>query len=140
RIVKLPAKTSSLRNWAQRLQQYSREDELRQQQPYWLSPGWERASMPTPVDDEQAENTVGSARTLSVWLTEQETQVLMQEVPSVYHTQIHEVLLTALGRAYQRWSGNEWMLIDLEGHGREDLFEDIDVSRTVGWFTSIFPV
>src|SRR5205085_8532097 len=108
RIVKLPAKTSSLRNWAQRLQQYSREDELRQQQPYWLSPGWERASMPTPVDDEQAENTVGSARTLSVWLTEQETQVLMQEVPSVYHTQIHEVLLTALGRAYQRWSGNEW--------------------------------
>ncbi|HKQ08158.1 MAG TPA: amino acid adenylation domain-containing protein [Blastocatellia bacterium] len=140
RAVKLPAKTSSLRSWAQRLQQYSREDELRQQAPYWLSPGWERASMPTPVDDEQAENTVGSARTLSVWLTAQETRVLMQEVPSVYHTQIHEVLLTALGRAYQRWSGNEWMLIDLEGHGREDLFDDIDVSRTVGWFTSIFPV
>jgi amino acid adenylation domain-containing protein/non-ribosomal peptide synthase protein (TIGR01720 family) len=140
RVVKLPAKTSSLRSWAQRLWQYSREEELRQQEQYWLNPEWEQVCTRVPVDEEQEENTVGSARTLSVWLSEQETQVLMQDMPSVYHTQINDVLLTALGQAYRRWSGNEWILIDLEGHGREDIFEEIDVSRTVGWFTSVFPV
>jgi amino acid adenylation domain-containing protein/non-ribosomal peptide synthase protein (TIGR01720 family) len=48
--------------------------------------------------------------------------------------------LTALSVSLLRWSGGERVLIDLEGHGREDLFEDVDLSRTVGWFTSLFPV
>src|SRR5262249_19896932 len=54
--------------------------------------------------------------------------------------QITEVLLTALVQSFARWTGREVLLVDLEGHGREELFEDIDLSRTVGWFTTIFPV
>jgi len=49
-------------------------------------------------------------------------------------------LLTALVQAVARWTGSRSVLVDLEGHGREDLFDDVDVSRTVGWFTTAFPV
>jgi len=65
---------------------------------------------------------------------------LLKEVPQVYRSQINDVLLTALARALTDWSGGDAALIELEGHGREALFDDIDVSRTVGWFTSQFPV
>ncbi len=73
-------------------------------------------------------------------LDEVQTEALLQSVPKVYHTQINDVLLTALGQALWEWTGRERHLIALEGHGREELFEEVDVSRTVGWFTSIFPV
>jgi non-ribosomal peptide synthase protein (TIGR01720 family) len=61
-------------------------------------------------------------------------------VPGVYHTQIDDVLLTALARAVSAWTGTERVLVDLEGHGREPISEETDVTRTVGWFTSIYPV
>jgi non-ribosomal peptide synthase protein (TIGR01720 family) len=50
------------------------------------------------------------------------------------------VLLTALAQTIQSWNGSPALRVNLEGHGREDLFEDIDLSRTVGWFTSLYPV
>src|SRR6185369_16539239 len=54
-------------------------------------------------------------------------------------TQINDALLTALARAMAAWTGGDRFRIDLEGHGREDLFADLDLSRTVGWFTTLFP-
>jgi non-ribosomal peptide synthase protein (TIGR01720 family) len=50
------------------------------------------------------------------------------------------VLLTALLDVFSHWTGEPSILIELEGHGREDLFEDVDLSRTAGWFTSAFPI
>jgi non-ribosomal peptide synthase protein (TIGR01720 family) len=61
-------------------------------------------------------------------------------VPKAYHTQINDVLLTALGQTLAAWSGRPSVLVDVEGHGREELFAGVDISRTVGWFTSLFPV
>jgi non-ribosomal peptide synthase protein (TIGR01720 family) len=75
-----------------------------------------------------------------VELSRDETQALLQEVPKAYQTQINEVLLTALVQAFASWTGVPALLLDLEGHGREALFDDVDLSRTVGWFTTIFPV
>ncbi|MHC8318539.1 amino acid adenylation domain-containing protein [Pseudomonas sp. LB3P31] len=69
-----------------------------------------------------------------------QTRKLLQQAPAAYRTQVNDLLLTALARAVCRWSGQGSMLIQLEGHGREDLFKDIDLTRTVGWFTSLFPV
>ena len=71
---------------------------------------------------------------------ETETQGLLQDVPSAYNTQINDVLLTALVACFSQWTGNKSLIVDLEGHGREDLWSDIDLSRTVGWFTTLFPV
>src|SRR5207247_7744318 len=95
-----------------------------------------------PVDQAGGEerNTVGTVRTVSVVLGEDETRSLLQEVPAAYRTQIGDVLLTAVLEAFAEWTGREELLIDLEGHGREDLFTGVDLSRTVGWFTTIYPV
>jgi non-ribosomal peptide synthase protein (TIGR01720 family) len=66
--------------------------------------------------------------------------MLLKEVPKAYQTQINDVLLTALAQALTQWTGTSIQLIDLEGHGREAILEDVDLLRTVGWFTAIFPV
>jgi non-ribosomal peptide synthase protein (TIGR01720 family) len=66
--------------------------------------------------------------------------LLLQEVPKAYNTHINDVLLTALVQTFADWTGRRSLLLDLEGHGREELFDGVDLSRTVGWFTTIFPV
>ena len=73
-------------------------------------------------------------------LSKADTAALLTQAPAAYRTQVNDLLLTALGRALCDWSGDDSILIDLEGHGREDLFDHIDLSNTVGWFTSIYPV
>lgn len=93
-----------------------------------------------PVDNPDSANTVALARTISVSLNVEETRALLQEVPSAYQTQINDVLLTALVQTFAEWTQEQSLLLDLEGHGREAIDKDIDVSRTVGWLTTIFPV
>ncbi|WP_428997973.1 condensation domain-containing protein, partial [Pseudomonas aeruginosa] len=79
-------------------------------------------------------------RKLVLTLDAERTRQLLQEAPAAYRTQVNDLLLTALARATCRWSGDASVLVQLEGHGREDLGEAIDLSRTVGWFTSLFPL
>ena len=138
--VRLAPKTASFRTWTERLQEHSRGEELKREGDYWLSAEWEQAPPTLPVDEVLGENTYGSARIVSVWLTEEETRALLQETPDVYQTDVDDVLLTALAQAYSRWTGERSMLIELEGQGRDNIFEDVDLSRTVGWFTTNFPV
>ena len=95
---------------------------------------------PLPVDQVEGDSRAGTAETVVVTLGEEPTRALLQEVPAVYRTQVNDVLLTALAQAYVRWSGQGSLLVDLEGHGREELFDDVDLSRTVGWFTTLYPV
>ncbi|HJX26333.1 MAG TPA: condensation domain-containing protein, partial [Thermoanaerobaculia bacterium] len=63
-----------------------------------------------------------------------------QEAPQAYNTQINDILLAALALAFQDWTGSPSLRVDLEGHGREDIFPDVDLTRTVGWFTTVYPV
>jgi hypothetical protein len=93
-----------------------------------------------PLDFVRGENTVESARGVEVALDVEETRALLQDVPRAYRAQINDVLLTALARSFARWTGATSLLVDLEGHGREHPFADVDVTRTVGWFTTLFPV
>jgi non-ribosomal peptide synthase protein (TIGR01720 family) len=135
----LPPKTTSYKNWAQRLIEHARSAEVREELPYWCEiSGSPRTRL--PLDHANGTNTVASARTLSVSLNADETRELLQALPVAYRTQIDEVLLTALVRALTAWTGADSLLVDLEGHGREEIFEGVDLSRTVGWFTTIFPV
>jgi non-ribosomal peptide synthase protein (TIGR01720 family) len=106
---------------------------------YWEGEGRRRVKE-LPVDYEGGSNSEASAGSVTVRLSEEETRVLLQEVPEVYHTEINDVLLTALVQAYGKWSGERVLLVDLEGHGREELGAEVDVSRTVGWFTTLYPV
>jgi non-ribosomal peptide synthase protein (TIGR01720 family) len=138
-IVQLSPRTTSFKQWAEKLKTYSGSSELRQELDYWLAAPRQKVGG-LPVDYLEGANTVASASTVSVSLDSQDTHALLREVPKAYHTQIHEVLLTALALAGARWTGESTMLIDLEGHGREEIFDDVDLSRTVGWFTAVFPL
>ena len=137
--VQLPPKTTSWQYWAQRLSEHARSEALRQELPYWLDEA-RRQVPPLPVDQIEGDSSAGAAETVVVTLGEEQTRALLQEVPAVYRTHINDVLLTALAQAYVRWSGQGSLLVDLEGHGREELFDDVDLSRTVGWFTTLYPV
>ena len=77
---------------------------------------------------------------VSIGLDREQTRQLLQQAPAIYRTQVNDLLLTALARTLSRWTGHASALIQLEGHGREELFDDIDLTRTVGWFSSLFPV
>src|SRR5205807_10066427 len=81
-----------------------------------------------------------SMQSVTVQLDPARTRALLQDVPGVYRTQVNDVLLAALGRTLARWTGRDRVLVDLEGHGREELFKGVDLSRTVGWFPTMFPV
>ncbi|MEH2299318.1 MAG: condensation domain-containing protein [Nostoc sp.] len=139
--VQLPPKTTSFQDWAIRLQEYGRSLLCKQELDYWLAK-CDRDIRPMPVDYPTglAANTGGSTEEITVFLSAEETSALLEEVPSVYNTQINDVLLTALVQTFAQWTGNCTLLVELEGHGREELFEDVDLSRTVEWFTSIYPV
>jgi non-ribosomal peptide synthase protein (TIGR01720 family) len=139
--IQLPAKTNSFQDWAIRLQNYADDQGLHSELEYWLH-SRSLAVAPLPLDSAavESENTVGSSRIVSVSLSVEQTRALLQDVPRAYNTQINDVLLTALVQSFAEWTGYDSLLIELEGHGREDLFENVDLSRTVGWFTSLFPV
>ncbi|MCC5645816.1 amino acid adenylation domain-containing protein [Nostoc sp. CHAB 5824] len=138
--IKLPPKTTCFQYWSDRLTEYAQTEAVTELD-YWLS----QSSIPVtalPVDypSDKKNNTVASTASISLSLTEEHTYALLQDVPSAYNTQINDVLLTALVQSFAQWTGEPSLLVDLEGHGREDLFEDVDLSRTVGWFTTLFPV
>ncbi|MCC5666144.1 amino acid adenylation domain-containing protein [Nostoc sp. CHAB 5784] len=139
KALQLPLKTTSVKQWSSYLQEYAQLPALHSELEYWLTIQ-QQPVRSIPIDFNYGNNLEKSACTLTVSLSEQETQVLLQQVPAVYQTQINDVLLTALVQTFSQWTGETSLLIDLEGHGREELFEDVDLSRTVGWFTTIFPV
>ncbi|MEL6326072.1 MAG: condensation domain-containing protein [Cyanobacteria bacterium J06626_23] len=147
--IHLPPKTTAYQRWVEQWQAWvdAAVDPEQPIQAYWLEAIPEQ--VPTlPVDhaannatDSPIEsNNEASAQSVSVALTSEETGDLLRRVPRAYRTQINDVLLTALGQTIAAWTGQPQVLVDLEGHGRETLDEASDLSRTVGWFTSLFPV
>ena len=137
--IHLPEKTTSFKQWAERMQVFAQSDALHKELEVW-SPVESRNAPLLPIDDPEGKRTEAMVETVSISLSAEETESLLRAVPAAYHTQVTEVLLTALAQAFRQWTGSERLLLDLEGHGREELFQHLDVSRTVGWFTSIFPV
>ncbi|MCF5508877.1 non-ribosomal peptide synthase/polyketide synthase, partial [Pseudomonas sp. PA-3-6H] len=137
--VSLPAKTSALRDWAARLQAYAHSESLREELSLWqaLLAG---PAVTLPVQRPHGTLRNCDADTVSVRLDAERTRQLLQQAPSAYRTQVNDLLLTALARVLCRWSGQASALIQLEGHGRETLFDDIDLTRSVGWFTSAYPL
>ena len=137
--IKLGEKTTSYRRWAEELARVAAGGLGAGEAEYWEGVG-QRAVQEIPEGRAGGANEEGSAASVSVRLSEERTRELLEEVPGAYHTQINDVLLTALALAFTRWNGISELLINLEGHGREEIGDEVNVSRTVGWFTSIYPV
>jgi amino acid adenylation domain-containing protein/non-ribosomal peptide synthase protein (TIGR01720 family) len=134
-----PIRSTSFREWASRLARHAQTETVEREFDYWkthLGDG----PRGLPVDYVGGENSLSSARAVSSSLSVEKTRALLEDVPSAYNTQVNDALLAALAESFTRWTGDASVLIDLEGHGREEIIEGVDVSRTVGWFTTHFPV
>ena len=139
--LELPLKTSSFKHWAEEIQNYAQNPEHKSYLDYWLKQDFPSIPhLPLDYQTDIKSNTVAHARTVSFTLGEEQTRLLLQDVPQAYNTQINDVLLTALVQAFARWTGFCDLVIDIEGHGRENVINSLSLSRTIGWFTSIFPV
>lgn len=138
RAVELPPRTTSYKRWSEELTAHATSDACAASVDQWsiVSDGAE-CSLPR---DHAGENLEATAGEVCVYLDAADTRELLQRVPAVYRTQINDALLTALGQALSRWTSRQSIVVELEGHGREDLFEGLDLSRSVGWFTTIYPV
>ena len=133
----LGPRSSSYQAWSRHLHEQAgaRLDEL----DYWQAQLHD-APHALPCENPHGALENRHERKLVLTLDAERTRQLLQEAPAAYRTQVNDLLLTALARATCRWSGDASVLVQLEGHGREDLGEAIDLSRTVGWFTSLFPL
>ncbi|MEA3221837.1 MAG: condensation domain-containing protein, partial [Thermodesulfobacteriota bacterium] len=135
----LPDKTTSYRDWAISLNEYARSDGILKEASYWE--GVLHDGIPElPIDHDLGVNDIASTDVVSIELGDKDTHALLKGAPKAYNTEVNDLLLTALMRALQGWTGRDDVLFDLEGHGREDMIDGVDISRTVGWFTTIFPV
>jgi non-ribosomal peptide synthase protein (TIGR01720 family) len=139
KVPSLPKKTHSFQQWGHSVVQYAQSEEIKKELPYWRN--IEDSLSLLPVDFNKGPCTGEDVETLAVSLTQEETTSLLQTVPKAYRTQINDILLTALTLAIGDWTQDYTLSLDLEGHGREeDIIADMDLSRTIGWFTSVFPV
>jgi phthiocerol/phenolphthiocerol synthesis type-I polyketide synthase E len=139
--ITLPRKTTSFRAWAQRLESHSQSEAISKEVDYWLS-ALSRRTAPLPVDREDGleANDEASARVFSQSLSVEQTGALLHDVARAFHTQTEEALLAALAQAFSDWTQTGALLVDLESTARDGLFEDLDLSRTVGPFVSMYPV
>ncbi|GAB1640210.1 amino acid adenylation domain-containing protein [Krasilnikovia sp. MM14-A1259] len=139
--IVLPAAGTSFRRWARELDRLSRDAATVAQMPYWAGvlDGPRAALGSRPLDPTR--DTTATCDELSMGLPPEHTRPLLTTVPSGFHATIDDVLLAGLALALRDWSGGTGWLITLEGHGRaEHLVPGTDLSRTVGWFTSEYPV
>ena len=138
--IELPAKTTSYKSWAEHLVQYAQSGPLKAESEYWLKVEEQLGQQWLPVDKEGGSNRESSRQSIVKVFSQEQTKALLSEVSAAYHTQIQEVLLTALVEAIAKWTGKRQLVVQMEGHGREELYEEVDVTRTVGWFTSLYPL
>ncbi len=138
-LIALPQKTTSFKEWATKLKQHAQSAEMKGEARLWQATQHHNLQ-PLPVDFPFGENTEASSTSILVELNKAETQALLRDVPAAFHTEINDVLLAALVDALSESTGSRTLLVDLEGHGREEIVPDVDLSRTVGWFTTIYPV
>jgi len=141
--VPFPAKTTSFKEWSQRLTELADSETAKAEKAYWETLLTEAGQQTLPMDTSNTSltaDTVGASNTVTAALDPEQTRLLLQDVSATYRTRIDEILLSALALTLSDWTGKTELLIDLEGHGREPLFEDVDLSHTIGWFTALYPV
>lgn len=139
RPLTLPPKTDSFKLWSEALTTYSSDEKLLKETDYWL--GLEAGITVPPGKTGQAtDNLVKNTEIHTVHLSRETTKRLLTEVNHAFGTEIDDILLCALGLAFNHCFGLEKLWISLEGHGREAIGQDIDINRTIGWFTTISPI
>lgn len=132
--VQLFAKSSSVQQWGKALAEYAQTEELNLQRAYWHQQiAAATSSLPTSTYH-------GPGYQTKFELDATNTSALLGECNNAFRTQVNELLLSALLVAYKQWNGSVNLLMEMEGHGREELFKSLDITDTLGWFTSHYPL
>jgi amino acid adenylation domain-containing protein/non-ribosomal peptide synthase protein (TIGR01720 family) len=139
--IRFQDKTDSFKDWSQQLKEYAAGKKALKELGYWQElEQIEIEPLPKdfqiPKEKKKNKNIVK----LDFLLNNEETGKLLKKVNWAYNTEINDILLCVLGLAIKDWAGCENLLVNLEGHGREPIIKGVDTSRTVGWFTSQYPV
>jgi amino acid adenylation domain-containing protein/non-ribosomal peptide synthase protein (TIGR01720 family) len=137
--IDLGLKTHSFAQWAAAQNQYAAVDHLIDQIDYWKEIALVEVGS-LPRDGVNGHYDPCQADVVAVDLDPDETRALVEELPRRYGAGVREALLLALTAAVSRCTGYSHVRFDTEGHGREEFLRGLDVSRTVGWFTSLYPV
>ncbi len=137
--ISLPPKTTSFMEWANRQAKYAGEEKVQNELEFWNNE-ISNINPDIPLDHDNGLNDVESSEFVRFDLTHEETDNLLKHAHHAYNTDVNDLLVTALMRTVLSWTGKTDMAFDLEGHGREDIISGVDITRTVGWFTTLFPV
>ncbi|MRG28226.1 amino acid adenylation domain-containing protein [Laceyella tengchongensis] len=137
--IVLPAKTTSFKEWSHQLSRYANSADFLKERAYWERMAAERVPK-LPIDKRGVETYLfQDLHTITMRLPAEETKELFTHAHRAYQTEVNDLLLAALAQTVSEWVGGK-VAVDLEGHGREEIIDGVDLTRTVGWFTSIYPV
>ncbi|MDO7888076.1 non-ribosomal peptide synthetase [Hymenobacter cheonanensis] len=137
--LELPATSTALLRTAAWQQAYAHSAELAAELPYWQQVvSGPQATL--PVSCPQGANHVSDSAAISFKIAAQQTAVLQTTAAQAPQLDVNALLLAALGLACHRHFGMPNVPVHLEGHGREEVGGAPDLSRVIGWFTSVFPV
>ncbi|MBK3497383.1 non-ribosomal peptide synthetase, partial [Viridibacillus sp. YIM B01967] len=135
----LPEKTTSYQEWTSKLEAYGQAGIDQPEISYWQDELKKISRL--PKSNYVAERKMNENRTICLYLEKSDTDSLLKQANEAYNTEINDLLLTALALAsYDMWPQEQSLAVNLEGHGREDILEGINITRTVGWFTTLYPV
>lgn len=138
--LKLEEATASFADWSRMLKDTSARTELQEQLPFW-SELLEQADRQGALDRfHELEPGKGKIHQRICVVSEETTIRLFQLLPRFFHARIHEVLLAVWMKVLYQVTGTSSLLLDMESHGRDFILDEMDVSRTVGWFTCLYPV
>ncbi|OBY80500.1 hypothetical protein BBG47_05615 [Paenibacillus sp. KS1] len=142
--LRVRPKSTSLKQWAERLLTYAQQDEVIQELPYWLALE-QYSGDPLPLgirsDVQAADFGVWSDNgMIAVEFSSEATDILLRSNNTSASPEAYDLMLTAFGMALADWSGGRTFRLDVEGHGREAIGEEIEVSRTIGWFMTMYPI
>ncbi|MCX6579065.1 MAG: amino acid adenylation domain-containing protein [Candidatus Aminicenantes bacterium] len=134
----LPPKTDPFKLWSEKQTEYAHSTLFLKEKGYWGA--LEQTPIPAMKTDFPGDNFSKDTGSLSFTLNEETTSMLLGKVNEALGTEINDTLLTALGLSINSIYGINQVPVALEGHGREKIVKDIDITRTVGWFTTVYPV
>ncbi|HLP89572.1 MAG TPA: amino acid adenylation domain-containing protein [Nostocaceae cyanobacterium] len=133
--------STSFQQWSQFLQSFATSSQLTAEKVFWLNAvQGETAKLPLDFPNSESKNLESSIKKVSQKLTKAQTQVLLTKANKAYHTQPQDLLLTALAKTLNQITQSPHLQIMMEGHGREELAAELDITRTLGWFTTLYPL
>jgi non-ribosomal peptide synthase protein (TIGR01720 family) len=135
----LPTKRTSYRQWNKKIKSYVATNSLKNEYLYWKKILANYAPLPVDMNYDSS-ITYQETKNIRVSLSSSLTHTLVHDINNIYGTGINDILISALTIALSDWITMPKVVIGLEGHGREELFKDLDINRTVGWFTSMYPI